>query len=133
MCFYGSSIAHNADFDRIRQATGCRVLTRKAYASVKNLSSKYPEQNFTDVVDNDVVAKSGSVVVLQSSSVDIKNIDLSKPKEECFEEARQSSRNMYKVAINVSQLKSTKLVCLMKRTPRIDSAALASLSNAAND
>ena len=48
--YVADSIGSHCDFQSIQDATGANIVTKKAYGSVKDNRSLYPETNFQDVV-----------------------------------------------------------------------------------
>ena len=69
--YIGSSIAHHCNFVTLKRETGALVKTCKAYGSVWDPHMFFPGRNFFQVVEREVALNRPSVVILQSSSVDI--------------------------------------------------------------
>ena len=69
--YVGSSIAHHCNFVTLKRETGALVKTRKAYGSVWDPHMYFPHANFSYIVEREVAHYRPSVVILQSSSVDI--------------------------------------------------------------
>ena len=69
--YVGSSIAHHCNFVTLKRETGALVKTCKAYGSVWDPHMFFPGRNFFQVVEREIALNRPSVVILQSSSVDI--------------------------------------------------------------
>ena len=101
----------------------------KQYSSVHDINAKWPEQNFTDVV-NYALKNPGlenyDVLVLSAPTVDITNMDTSKLSPLDNTEIYQqnviiSTQNMFSLAqAALEQNRNLKSVVLMEHTPRFD-------------
>ena len=106
------------------------ITKRKAYGSKEDNVSRYPKKNFTDVVPLELVRKYNQtgldfdVLILQSSSTDITNLDTKTNEEENVEYlklcATVSSQNMFNVATNALKHTDIKKVIILERIPRYD-------------
>ena len=61
----------------------------KAYTAIKNEFARFPELNFLDTLDKELVKGEYKVLVIGGGSVDITNIDTGKNPEEKIEEMRE--------------------------------------------
>ena len=81
IAFIGDSIAHNVNTKLLEEASNSVITRTKAYGSVFDDVSLYPQKNFSDVVPLELNKKYDQtgldfdVLILQSSSTDITNLD----------------------------------------------------------
>ena len=71
----GDSITHNANFRLLEKATSTTIHTAKAYSADFDVSTRFPNKNVKYVARNAARKKSFKVVMMQSPSVDITNIN----------------------------------------------------------
>ena len=72
--YVGDSVAHSANFYTVEKDTGSEVHTKKAYSSILDLNSRFPEKNVKNVVENQLQKESYSALILGAPSVDITNL-----------------------------------------------------------
>ena len=142
ICLVGDSISHNVDTLEVERATGSIISKSKAYGSVRDNKSLYPQKNFTDVVPEKMIKKynqSGmdfDLLLLQASSTDITNLDTSKINDKVKVDLKRcslaSSENMFNVAVNAVNNTDVSKVIIMERIPRFDSTIKSELSELAN-
>ena len=132
--YVGSSIAHHCNFVTLKSETGALLKTCKAYGSVRDPCMFFPDANFSSVVEREVARYRPSVVILQSSSVDITVL---KEKQLSWRQmvlaAKKSSSDIYFLAQTLSTDPRIKRIILSERTPRIDSARNTHLTELANE
>ena len=132
--YVGSSIAHHCNFVTLKSETGALLKTCKAYGSVRDPCMFFPDANFSSVVEREVARNRPSVVILQSSSVDITVL---KEKQLSWRQmvlaAKKSSSDIYFLAQTLSTDPRIKRIILSERTPRIDSARNTRLTQLANE
>ena len=132
--YVGSSIAHHCNFVTLKSETGALLKTCKAYGSVRDPCMFFPDANFSSVVEREVARNRPSVVILQSSSVDITVL---KEKQLSWSQmvlaAKKSSSDIYFLAQTLSTDPRIKRIILSERTPRIDSARNTHLTELANE
>merc|ERR1711894_641120 len=110
------------------------VITRKAYGSVWDRDMFFPDKNFAHVVEREVALNRPSVVILQSSSVDITVLKEKKLTwDQMVQAAKKSSSDIYILAQKLSTDPQIKRIILSERTPRIDSARNSHLTELANE
>ena len=136
MCYIGDSIAHNCDFERLVKETGVYLKTIKAYGSVRDEHHHFPNKNFEYVLRREMIEHKPSILILQSSSVDIhelaKRDDLSLDHKE--QEAKNSSYNMLRHALDATKNnKNLKLVVINDRIPCYDGKLKQHLMQLGND
>ena len=132
--YVGSSIAHHCNFVTLKRETGALVKTHKAYGSVWDPHMYFPHANFSHIVEREVAHYRPSVVILQSSSVDITVL---KEKQlsygQMVQAAKKSSSDIYILAQKLSTDPHIKRIVLSERTPRIDTARNTHLTELANE
>ena len=97
--YVGSSIAHHCDFVTLRRETCALVKTCKAYGSVYDPYMFFPDKNFAHVVEREVALNRPSVVILQSSSVDITVLKEKRLTwDQMVQAAKKSSSDIYNLA-----------------------------------
>ena len=69
--YVGSSISYHCDFDVLRNEIGAEVITRKAYGTVFDRNARFPDKNFSTVLQREVSVHQPALVIVQTSSVDI--------------------------------------------------------------
>merc|ERR1712020_42144 len=132
--YVGSNIAHHCDFVTLRRETCALVITCKAYGSVWDRDMFFPDKNFAHVVEREVALNRPSVVILQSSSVDITVLKEKKFSwDQMVQAAKKSSSDIYILAQKLSTDPLIKRIILSERTPRIDSARNTRLTELANE
>ena len=130
ICFVGDSIAHTIDTLEVEKATRTIISKSKAYSSVHDHVSIYPDKNFSSVVPDTLTKKFNQtgmdydILLLQASSIDITNLDSSNDTAENIKylehSARASSENLFNVAINAIKNTEVSNVIIMERIPRHD-------------
>ena len=132
--YVGSSIAHHCNFVTLKRETGALVKTCKAYGSVWDPHMFFPGRNFFQVVEREVALNRPSVVILQSSSVDITVLKEKRLTwDRMVQAAKKSSSDIYTLALKLSTDPLIKRIILSERTPRIDSARNTHLTELANE
>ena len=132
--YVGSSIAHHCNFVTLKRETGALVITCKAYGSVWDPHMYFPYKNFSHVVEREVAFNRPSVVILQSSSVDITVLKEKRLTwDQMVQAAKKSSSDIYILAQKLSTDPLIKRIILSERTPRIDSARNTHLTELANE
>ena len=127
--YAADSVGRTASLKNLENLTNSRIRTAHAYSSVHDFNAKWPEQNFTDVV-NYALKNPGlenyDVLVLSAPTVDITNMDTSKLSPLDNTEIYQqnviiSTQNMFSLAqAALEQNRNLKSVVLMEHTPRFD-------------
>ena len=130
--FVGDSISSSVNIDALENALDKEVITAKAYCSVYDtehnrakFAAKFPKENFTDVIPDQLRRSEYHALVIQAGSVDISNLNTNQTSDENIEYFRQqtehSAKNLFVAAENaLKQQPSLKKVVVMKQTPRYD-------------
>ncbi len=122
--YVADSIGSHCDFQSIKDATGADIVTKKAYSSVKDNRSLYPETNFQDVVPVQLARGMYNHLVMQAPSVDITNLKKLVNKTSKLylkQEVSTSSFNMIKTAESALQMHpNLQAVVITERAPRHD-------------
>ena len=103
----------------------------KAYCVNQERDAKYPEQNFKAVVPKAMVENVPDVLVLQTGSIEITNInvnkamvdskkDIVKYKQEWFDKVQKSSEDLFEIAEDATKDNPNMKVIIIKRLPRFD-------------
>ena len=128
--FIADSVGRNVDFRKLEKASNVRIRTRRAYSSVFNTTTRWPEINVPDVIKHEVNKVTNEdkydVLVMSAPTVDITNLDTAQVKAtdnvEFFkQEVLISSKNMISAAENTlkSELNIKKAIILC-HPPRFD-------------
>ena len=130
--YIGDSISANVDISMLESATQMKFVTAKAYSSVKDTVSniakqaaKFPDSNFTDVVQAKLKKGNFRTLLLQAGSVDITNLNTRENTEQYMEYFRQeaimSATNLFQAGLNALEANpGLKKVIIMKQIPRYD-------------
>ena len=73
--FIGDSISANVDLGVLEKAMNANIKKVKAYSVVYDDGARYPEKNFTEVAKLELENGEFDILLLQSGSVDITNLD----------------------------------------------------------
>ena len=102
MLFIGDSISGNVEVDVLKNALDADIKTVKAYSSVYDNNARFPAKNFLDVTENEIKKEQFDILLLQSGSVDITNLDTKSRPRENVEYFKQqviiSARNLFSAA-----------------------------------
>ena len=128
--YVADSVGRNLKFPKIEADTKCVIKTAKAYSAAYDKNAKWPESNFSEVVNQELIEKSYDTIVMTAPTVDITNLDTSSLKEEDNTEVYQqvvfvSCQNMFNTAHRaINTQESLEKVILMEHPPRYDSKEL---------
>ena len=133
MLFIGDSISGNVEVDVLKNALDADIKTVKAYSSVYDNNARFPAKNFLDVTENEIKKEQFDILLLQSGSVDITNLDTkSRPRKnvEYFKlQVIISARNLFSAAESaLTNQPCLKKVVIMNQTPRYDESSVDPLS-----
>ena len=132
--YVGSSISYHCDFEVLRNETGAEVITRKAYGTVFDRTARFPDKNFSTVLQREVSVHQPALVIVQSSSVDITLIrEKSLSWADAVKTAKRSSFDILCLAWSLCDNPNIQQIILSKRTPRIDCPLRKQLTEIAND
>ena len=119
-----SSIGNNIDVGFLEQQLSCKITKAKAYTAAPDPKAMFPNKNLIDVVDKHIQEKDYKLILLQSGSVDITNIntqnDVLLNTESNKQAVTTSTENIFKVA-ELAAAHSEKVI-LLDRVPRCDKA-----------
>ena len=130
--YLGDSISSNVDIRALEHAMNTRFSTTKAYSTVYDTEFNevkhaplYPDLNFKDVIASKVTQEDFEVMIVQSGSVDISNLDTRRNAEDHFDYFREqtilSAKNTFSACENALKINpGLKKVVLMKQIPRYD-------------
>ena len=127
--FAGDSVAHTASFRNVESLTNTRIKTVCAYSSVYNDTARWPQYNFTEVVNYNLKnpgVDAFDVLVLAAPTVDITNLNTSQlsstDNTEIFQQnVIVSAQNMLSLAkASLEQNKGLRRVVLLEHPPRFD-------------
>jgi hypothetical protein len=124
--FVGDSIAHNLMFRDVEEVTNTTLKTAKAYSSVKDENARFSHKNVTDVTIKELKNSAYDSLVLAAPTVDISNLDTSKPStndntEDIKEKVIRSCKNIFEVAHKaLAKYPKMKNVTIMEHGPRFD-------------
>ena len=123
--YVGDSVAHVANLRSIEEILKWRICSAKAYSSYHDENSRWPENNYADVVKaklSNPGLEDYKALVMASPTVDITNLKSSNMnQEECEQEVINSSKNMFNTATEaLSTHKNLAKVVIMDHPPRFD-------------
>ena len=124
MLYCADSIQSNVNKAQIASTVGHNIVFKKSYGSVKSNNPKtlFPEQNFTDVVQQELANGHYTSLVLGASSVDLTNEKGETNQEIMRQKALTSSHNMLSVAtIAAATHPELQKIIIMETAPRYDS------------
>ena len=145
LLYVGDSVGHSVSLRKVEEFQNCRIRSARAYSSVFDVNARWPQNNFSDVVENSLKNNERDcpdILVMSAPTVDISNLDTTvKSNLEVFQnKAIISSQNMFKVAEKALKLcPRLRKVIIMEHPPRFDTRdvdpsslkpALAKLANA---
>ena len=121
----GDSIAHNSNFRLLEEATNTVIHTAKAYAADFDVNSRFPNKNFKYVARNSAKKRKFKLVMMQSPSVDITNLntaDDSIVAVESYKKVVEKSRSKMFETANalIDENEDIEKVIILDRTPRFD-------------
>ena len=127
--YVGDSMGRNVNFPKIESEVKCTIKTAKAYSAAHDKDAKWPDSNYTEVVDKELTKQTYDTLVMTAPTVDITNLDTSKLKEEDSTDVYQqivfvSCQNMISTAHRAIQQQNLEQVILMEHPPRFDSKEL---------
>ena len=127
--YAADSVGHTASKQELEFSRNCRIKTVRAYSSVHDVKAKWPQYNFTDVV-NQAMDNPGrdeyDVLIMSAPTVDITNLDTSRLGPTDNTELYQqnvivSSQNMFSLAKrSLEQNPNLSKVIIMEHPPRFD-------------
>ena len=129
MLYIGDSVGHSASLRKIEEFQNCRIKSERAYSSVFDKNARWPEFNFSDVVQSSLKKNGGDnpdILVMSAPTVDISNLDTSNltphHQTETFKKKTiQSSQNMFNIAEKALETApNLKKVIIMEHSPRFD-------------
>ena len=120
----GDSITHNSNFRLLEKATNTVVHTDKAYAA--DYDSRRPNKNVKYFARNAARRNKFKVVLIQSPSVDITNMDTTNNSPEAIDGYKKvvkiSTEKMFETAsVIIEENDSIEKVIILDRTARFDS------------
>ena len=121
----GDSITHNSNFRLLEEATNTVVHTAKAYAADFDVNSRFPNKNFKYVARNSAKKRKFNMVLMQSPSVDLTNLNTADNSIEAVESYKKviekATSTMFQTANTmIEENQSIEKVIILDRTPRID-------------
>ena len=128
----GDSISGNVDIKVLETAMNADIKAVKAYAAifdnVGNVAKKparFPAKNFTDVTPAELQKEPFDILLLQSGSVDITNLETRNKPEQNVEYFKQevvyAAKNLFAVAEDaLDNITDLKKVIILNQTPRYD-------------
>ena len=115
------SIGGNIIIEDLEKATKAKIIKRRAYGAVKDVSQTYPISNFTDVVPKEMTQTVPDVLVLQRDSITLTNLSEGAPEEYAQQQVKVASQNMVSVATTaLASNPRLQQVVLMQAPPRYD-------------
>ena len=125
----GDSISGNVEGDFIENILEADIKKVKAYSSVSDDVARFPAKNFTDVTQAELEKEKIDILLLQSGSVDITNLETKSNPEKNLAYFQQqtviSAKNIFSVAENaVKNHTNLEKVVLMNLTPRYDETSV---------
>ena len=121
--YNGDSIAHKCDFEKVSRVTGTKIVPKKAYASVKDDKSLFPDKNFRDVVSNQLNKEHFDILMVHAPSVDITNLKKLQRQNNWYleQKASNSSYELVKTVEHaVKNHPNIKTAVIIERAPRQD-------------
>ena len=130
--FVGDSISSNVEVEVLESAMNAEIKTVKAYAAifdnignVAKKAARFPAKNMTDVTQLELEKEAFDILLLQSGSVDITNLETKNNPEVYSEYFKQevvvAAKNLVAVAENALRSHSgLKKVIILNQTPRYD-------------
>ena len=127
--YVADSVGRNVKFPKIESEAKCTIKTAKAYSAAHDKDAKWPDKNFSEVVDQELTKQPYDTLLMTAPTVDITNLDTSKLKEEDNTDVYQqivfvSCQNMFSTAHRAIQQQNLEQVILMEHPPRVDSKEL---------
>ena len=128
----GTSISKALDKSKFEKDLNVNLNITKAYCIKEEANARYKEANFKAIVPEVIEKQEPDVVVLQTGSIEITNIDVKRAlmdsernideyKKEWFEKVEEDSKNLFDVAQNaLKKNNKVKKVIILKRLPRHD-------------
>ena len=131
--FIGDSISGNVEQDVLENTLIADITKVKAYSSVYDNEARFPAKNFKDVAQVELKKEQFDILLLQSGSVDITNLDTKSNPDEHVDYLKQqaviSARNIFSTAVNaLVSHPGLKIVVIMNQTPRYDDKSVDPLS-----
>ena len=127
--YVADSVGHTASILNVELNSKSRVVTAKAYSSVYDVNARWPKQNFSEVVKNNLENQGRDnydVLVMSAPTVDISNLDTSKLTSNDStkiykQKVIESSHNMFRVAEESLKMNpGLSKVVIMEHPPRFD-------------
>ena len=127
--YVADSVGHTTSANQLEEFSNTRIRTARAYSSVFDKRARWPKQNFTDVVKNNLKnhgRQQYDVLVMSAPTVDISNLDTSKLQPTDNTEILQqnvviSAQNMFSLAQRSLEMNcNLKKVIIMEHSPRFD-------------
>ena len=136
VCIVGDSISSNIDLNVIASAMRAEVTAVKAYSSTGNqeenearYKSRFPDQNFKDVIEDKIRDDEHDILIVQAGSTDITDLKTGGDNPERFseyykQEVVMSATNLF-TSVSNALVKNPRLkkIVLMKQIPRYDTAS----------
>ena len=132
-CFIGDSMISNLDLKVVENAMQSEVRIAKAYSSLDNPKeddakekTRFPEKNFSVVIDAEMKKADTDILVIQAGSVDISNMkigedNLKKYGEYFKQETIISATNLFTYVTNaLVSNPGLKKAIILKQTPQYD-------------
>ena len=128
----GTSLSNVLEKDKLEKNLDVNLSVVKAYTIEKESSSYFKEKNFSEVVPIEVENKDIDILVLQSGSIEITDLDineavldttkdLSDYKREWFKKVEDTSEKLFDIAENaLRKNRNIEKVIIVKRLPRFD-------------
>ena len=127
--YAADSVGHTMDARKLEYITNSRIKTVYAYSSVYDKKARWPERNFTDVVQN-AFRKPGvdnfDALVMSAPTVDISNLNTANLStfdntEHFQQQVIVSAQNMFNLAkVTLEQNQSLSKVVIMEHPKRFD-------------
>ena len=127
--YVGDSVGHTANMKILEKDNNCRLRTARAYSSVYDDAARWPEYNFTDIVNYNLGnpgREEYEMLVMSAPTVDITNLDTtglapSGNTEYYKQEVIMSCQNMFNLAqASLNKHPNLSKVVIMEHTPRFD-------------
>ena len=124
--YVADSSGRNLKFPKIEANAKCTIKTAKAYSAAYDNHAKWPESNFTEVVNQELMKQSYDTLVMIAPVGDITNLDTNieltpTNKDSLENQVKLSSKNMFSLAErSLYDHPDLKKVILMEHPPRFD-------------
>ena len=128
----GTSLSKALNKEKFEEDLNVDLSVSRAYCIKEEDNAKYGKENFEEIVPKVAVKEEPDILVLQTGSIEITNIEVNKAimdkdrsleehKKAWFEKVEQDSKNLFEIAqAALKNNKSIQKVVILKRLPRYD-------------